>query len=1315
MKGGFHLSLLPRPSPQHQFITRHRRMATIAWKIAMWVTTILLFALGVVAAPQVNFPFNSQYPPVARAGELYNFQFASTTFQPGPDRLQYSLIGNPTWLSLNSRNRTLSGTPGSSDAGTVTFTIAAAGEAGAVANMESKLLVSDSDSPTTNGNISQSLSGAGQLSGPKTLTLPPSKPFDIKFPSDTFKAPGKSLLYHATLADHTPLPSWISFDASSLHFAGIPPPLTSSPQSYEILLIASDGSNYAVASLSFTLVISNHQLLFKPFEQTVDISKGDRVDFNDLRGRLFLDDAPIADGDIQSATAEVPSWLSFDTHTFALTGSPPSGLISQDITVAVKDRFGDTAKAAIHLEFKSQLFGEEVGQLNITAGEHFDYKIPRSVLTKNDETISINFGPLEKWLQFNPGTFIIYGTIPEDFAPQDVEATLTATSEKDKSRDSQTFRLHVSGAGTRSYTGSTVSTTSEQPSATNTVPRVHEQANQSKPEKAAVVVGIAVGATVVLLLALVVIVRLCRRKRKLKEPTSPRSPKKTDISRPIMREEEWEDVDRTLEPDLEKGGGDGTLLDRAPEHPPRLDLDLTVKGNDSRSVSSSIGDGEAKILTAFDNSPWGFKDEAGPSHHPPDSMKIRTQMVTGESYRPTPPTKRRRRTTTVYRDSYRSAGLPINRRLTGLGHGCNTHSPSRSNGNLSAIRRPRDCISWSSHSTAIRSTSILSTAPSAFPKPPTARHTTQLMTPMESRRSIRVVSSTCDSLLDCRTLDEKRQSYIRKRASAQSPFFGASSSRVSSSSYRSPAFANEGGPSKTTQISPLATSKAVTPGEDIIHKVERELPESLRTRKPSATPSVATTNREFAGSLRKPPTQRSFAMKDTTSSAGSSDRVQKQYERPDTVAYTRPVNRRSSARESLRAHRLKASLNILTGSEIFEDAEMSESAYSTEEEGIEANEKRRDTVKPSQFTLPPLKLKPLRGSKRESKRSSKRDPTPYSLIREHGGTENRSSTYSLAVTSKEKGKAKDINISQSPERPKTSHRRNRSTYHSSTESHATAREGTQRQSQNRPLLHQHSNKSHQSRHSHKSSRSHHSRSHSRTQSTTTNHVRDRSWIQSSAFPYFEPPPVPLSTADANKSPYQDKSLPQTETTGSLLPRDLSDNILNYGLYEDPQIEELASNSIGFRTSNGRITTSARRSRLAQLTSHPNQNSKLNRDTAIPPSTPTSATQNYNYRGGVGLGLSLLGSSLGRTEEALSPESERGRERTPLSVIGDGNMGSPNRLRIVEGKERRPVSVEVDEEGRNGGKGKRTRGGLKAVLGGHRGGREERVRGNEAFL
>ncbi|KAF2737336.1 hypothetical protein EJ04DRAFT_593633 [Polyplosphaeria fusca] len=1228
---------------------------------------VLLMLLNVVveASTQVNYPMSSQFPPVARVGERYSFQLAPTTFHTDSSKLQYSLGGNPSWLSLNGQNRTLWGTPGTDDIGEISFTIIAAGEAGAVANMDSKLLVTDDSAPTATGNISQALSNAGQLSGPGSVTLPPAGSFDIRFPLDMFQKDHKSLSYHATLADHTPLPAWISFDASALHFAGTTPPLTSGPQSFDILLVASDTPTYAASSKLFSLIISDHQLLFRPTQETISVAKEGRVEILDLQAKLFLDNKTVKNDDV-TMSATLPSWLSLDEHTFAITGPPPPGLMSQDLVITANDKLGDVAKMSIRLEFESRLFTTEVGQLNVNAGQFFEKQIPRSILANDDMELSVDLKSLGQWLHFDPSTFTISGTIPEDFAPSDVEVSMTANSLNSDSKDAQSFQIHVLGFGTHVYTGPVSSSTAtgiaSGPDASSSV----VTGSHSGSKRVGVIVGSIFGAAVALGLILILIRLLCRRRKKNAKgyisPRSPRSPRKNDISRPILMEEEWSSPPRTFEPDLEKGEGKETLPERTPEYPPQIMLDLTEV--ETRSVSSSIDESAEKILADFNDSAWGIKDDAGPSHQPTDSMRVPTDMARRESEKSHLIRKHRRKATAIYRDPYRTSSLPINRRLTGLGHGRHTYVPSQSANNSSILRRPLSDCTFSS-----KATSIPSTVPSALPRPAIARHTTQL-TSLDKRNSIRLVPSTSTSLvgrreagertydsvrnrssarkslLDRRTIDEKRQSYIKKRASAQSPFFGASSSRISSASYKSPLSPNDTADPMQPGSSPLAARGDI---HDRTRSFRDMLPESLRIRKPLQTPSVEAPL-FTPGSLRQPRTPRSFTRK--TTSGMDRDRAQNGDELPVTGVF-----------------RLRSGLNNLTRSKVYEDDELSESAYSTEEEDIEEAERQRETMKPDQyqFTLPPLKLNPRKSrsktqSKRDSKRSNKRDPTPYSLALEHGGKENYSSSYSLAqpmVLPRSKSKRKSATTAQPPERPKTavgqrhSSRTKRSLTPARSSTHS--RSHSHQYSQARPL----------SQHSHKSRHSQAAHSRSQSRQVSVKHTRDRSRTQSSAYPYFDS----VLPTDSNKHKSQPPATGiRRDTSGSLLPGDLSGNMLDYGVTEDPTIEEIASSSIGLRASNGRVNSPTHSSRLALYHDSSNARDRKRRSRRITTIGPHMKKQK------VGLGMSLTGDSLETPMETPSAENRRTRERTPLSLLDNGNGASPERARVVEGKGKK-VSVE----------------------------------------
>jgi hypothetical protein len=197
---------------------------------------------------QVNYPLSSQLPPIAHVDAPFSFQSDS-------DKLQYSLVSSPSWLSIDSKILTLSGTPRASDVGEITFTIAASGSAGAVAKMDSRLLVSKDARLQAQGNITDVLSQAGQLSGLHTLITGPSKHFSVSFSTDIFGVNSSSLSCVALLSDRTPLPAWISFDASSLH---LQVQRRRQAQQYVLLRAHSTSRHFSRDHLQMTIVLPGH-------------------------------------------------------------------------------------------------------------------------------------------------------------------------------------------------------------------------------------------------------------------------------------------------------------------------------------------------------------------------------------------------------------------------------------------------------------------------------------------------------------------------------------------------------------------------------------------------------------------------------------------------------------------------------------------------------------------------------------------------------------------------------------------------------------------------------------------------------------------------------------------------------------------------------------------------------------------------------------------------------------------------------------------------------------------------------------------------
>lgn len=632
----------------------------------MLVRIAVLAALLAIAgaAPQISYPLNAQFPPIARIGEPYLFQFAPTTFTSDSGGLVYSLDGNPSWLSIDGKTGTLSGTPGPRDVGTTSFTIVAAESAGAIANMESTLVVTKEGGPELTANISQALSAAGPLSGPTTVAIKASRDFQISFPSNVFDSNSR-LAYSATLSDHTPLPAWISFDPSSLRFAGTAPP-TSVPQVFGILLIASDSPGYASSVVQFALSIAAHELFFQPAIQTMNVSKGDTVHITGLKSKLYLDQSPISDRDVQSPTAKLPDWLSFDTTTFDITGTAPDELSSQDLTISARDIYGDFAEYTVHLNVVSELFSGTLGTLNVTLGELFKTQLPRSILARDDEVVTMDFAALSDHMHFNPTTLTIFGTVPDDMEPQVVRCSMAASSKDGTLKEEQTFNITLLEA-----TGSSANNNSSETGRGDTFDTTKTDSNG---QRTGVIVGIVLAAICGAALLAVCILCICRRRKQVKSYLSPKlgsptSPtRKSAISRPTFIPYGWPDIE---EEDLEKGKDhDNDYLLRTPEHAPKLDVNLPYERRDSASATDSIGDADTRILEDFGESSLGyFRTDSAPSDRPHDSMKIpvelakRTSQNSTNSFR-----KHTRRTTTVYRDQiHRSSGLPVHRRIIGMG------------------------------------------------------------------------------------------------------------------------------------------------------------------------------------------------------------------------------------------------------------------------------------------------------------------------------------------------------------------------------------------------------------------------------------------------------------------------------------------------------------------------------------------------------------------------------------------------------------------------------------------------------------------------
>jgi hypothetical protein len=667
---------------------------------------LLWFLTTVVAIPDVAFPFNSQVPPVARAGQLYQFTFSPTTFKPTGEIFQYVLAGAPTWLNLDSPTRTMFGTPDIADVGSINFTITAVDSTGRSV-MQATLVVVAFEPPLVGASIYNALGRAGKMCGPSSIVYTPRTSFAFSFPNNIFTETGKQITYYSTLSDHTPLPGWLAFSPQSLSFSGTTPTLSASPQQFTVLIIASDVVGFAGAWLSFTIVVSDHQFYFEQIDRIVYIGPIVELNVNDLRNQLILDGVPVSDNDLFTSTATNPKWISFNPSSLLMTGTPPDGIKTQNVSVAAQDIFGDVANMTLHLRFMSGLFLSEVGVLNATAGNVFNYTLTDSLFVENGLQISVDLESASNWLHYNSASRTISGTVPSYLPAQEITGEINVATPDGTQKDIQSFIIRVSTAQTPASTASTRPLGSSVASPTGGILSATGASGKTNSTRR---LGMIVGIVLAILFAIiggVVAIMWCRSSNKGLQRT--RSAIKRTISRPTAVEfDPWNPELEHEHENLEKGFGE---FERTSDLPPQIILDLspdksarqssqlgfstispvkpnrgsTAQGirNSNRlsAASSIINDGDALILDDINRTSWGYLDAS--THKPHDSMRLATQLARAsrqlDSNLPTDIRRLSRHLNGSQKSSglgsrrssmrHNSGGIPLYTRLTGLGHG----------------------------------------------------------------------------------------------------------------------------------------------------------------------------------------------------------------------------------------------------------------------------------------------------------------------------------------------------------------------------------------------------------------------------------------------------------------------------------------------------------------------------------------------------------------------------------------------------------------------------------------------------------------------
>lgn len=150
----------------------------------------------------------------------------------------------PTWLMFDAATRTFSGTPLNGDVGRLAVQITATDQGGLSASAALTVVIQNvNDAPIVAGALADQI-------------IHEDVPFAMTVPADAFDDEdvihGDLLIYHAALADGSPLPIWLSFDATERAFTGTPGP--GDAASFEIAITATDREAISATDL-FTLTV----------------------------------------------------------------------------------------------------------------------------------------------------------------------------------------------------------------------------------------------------------------------------------------------------------------------------------------------------------------------------------------------------------------------------------------------------------------------------------------------------------------------------------------------------------------------------------------------------------------------------------------------------------------------------------------------------------------------------------------------------------------------------------------------------------------------------------------------------------------------------------------------------------------------------------------------------------------------------------------------------------------------------------------------------------------------------------------------------
>ena len=366
----------------------------------------------------------------ATAGAAFSFQFAASTFDDVDDNtLTYTAVEDgesalPSWLSFDAGTRTFSGTPASTDVGTVTV----------------KVTASDDDSASVSDTFDITVSAAANnppTAADNTVTTDEDTAYtfaasDFGF-ADTDAGDALASVTITALestgdleldgADVTlnQVITTADIDASKLTFT---PAENANGSAYATFrFTVSDGADDSASSYTMTVDVTavNDPPTVANAIPDQTATAGAAFSFQFAASTFDdVDDNTLTYTAVEDGESGLPSWLSFDAGTRTFSGTPAStdvGTVTVKVTASDDD--GASVSDAFDITVNAAASNPATGQPGITGTPQVGQALTATVGNIND-TDGLPTFPGDyrfQWVQVGGGTETDVGTDSHEYAP----------------------------------------------------------------------------------------------------------------------------------------------------------------------------------------------------------------------------------------------------------------------------------------------------------------------------------------------------------------------------------------------------------------------------------------------------------------------------------------------------------------------------------------------------------------------------------------------------------------------------------------------------------------------------------------------------------------------------------------------------------------------------------------------------------------------------------------------------------------------------------------------------------------------------------